>query len=107
MPPGHVVWHGTLDTGHKPTVGRRAEEEPTVTTVLPLITDNDVAERARGCPAGKHGVTWARERSIRRMVRLVPVLPVPDHLSCLRRQDPRRCGQPFDRHGRAVHSRAL
>jgi hypothetical protein len=71
VPPGHIVWHGTLDTGHKPAVGRRAEEEPTVTAVLPLIIDNDVAERARGCPAGKHGVTWARERSIRRMVRLV------------------------------------
>jgi len=69
--PGHIVWHGTLDTGHKPTVGRSAKDEPTVTAVLPLITDNDIAERAQGCPEGKHATTWARERSIRRMVRLV------------------------------------
>jgi len=71
VPPGHIVWRGTLDEGHKPAVGRRAEEEPTVTAVLPLITDDDIAVRAQGCPAGKHAGTWARERSIRRMVRLV------------------------------------
>jgi DNA-binding CsgD family transcriptional regulator len=71
VPPGHIVWHGTLDTGHKPKVGRAVEDEPTVTAVLPLITDNDIAERAQGCPAGKHPATWARDRSIRRMVRLV------------------------------------
>ncbi len=70
VPPGHIVWQGTLDTGHKPVVGRRAEDEPTVTAVLPLITDNDIAERAQGCPSGKHGATWGRDRSIRRMVRL-------------------------------------
>lgn len=71
VPPGHIVWRGTLDQGHKPAVGRRAEDEPTVTAVLPLITDGDVVERAQGCPAGKHAGTWARERSIRRLVRLV------------------------------------
>jgi hypothetical protein len=70
VPPGHIVWQGTLDTGHRPVVGRRAEDEPTVTAVLPLITDDDIAERARGCPSGKHGATWGRDRSIRRMVRL-------------------------------------
>jgi len=71
VPPGHIVWRGTLDDGHKPAVGRKAEEEPTVTAVLPLITDGDIAERAQGCPAEKHARTWARERSIQRMVRLV------------------------------------
>lgn len=71
VPPGHIVWRGTLDEGHKPTVGRRAEEEPTVTAVLPLITDGDIAVRAQGCPTGKHAGTWARERSIRRLARLV------------------------------------
>lgn len=71
VPPGHIVWRGTLDEGHKPRVGRPIEEEPTVTAVLPLITDEDIAERARGCPEGKHGRTWAHERDIRRIVRLV------------------------------------
>jgi len=71
VPPGHIVWRGTLDGGHKPAVGRKAEEEPTVTAVLPLITDGDIVARAQGCPAGKHAGMWARERSIRRMVRLV------------------------------------
>jgi len=71
VPPGHIVWRGTLDDGHKPAVGRKAEEEPTVTAVLPLITDGDIAERDQGCPPDKHAGTWARERSIQRMVRLV------------------------------------
>jgi hypothetical protein len=51
VPPGYIVWRGTLDGGHKPAVGRRAEDEPTVTAVLPLITDGDVVERAQGRPA--------------------------------------------------------
>jgi predicted transcriptional regulator len=71
VPPGYIVWRGTFDDGHKPPFGRRAEDEPTVTAVLPLITVADVAERGRGYPAGKHPGTWARERNIRRMVRLV------------------------------------
>jgi hypothetical protein len=71
VPPGHVVWRGTRDEGRKPPAGRRAEDEPTVTAVLPLITDEDIAERIRGCPEGKHGRTWARERDIQRVVRLV------------------------------------
>jgi len=71
VPPGHIVWRGALDKGHKPAVGRKAEEEPTVTAVLPLITDGDIVERTQGCPEGQHAGTWARERSIRRMVRLV------------------------------------
>lgn len=71
VPPGHLVWRGTLDEGRKGPVGRRAEDEPTVTAVLPLITAEDIAELARGCPKGKHARTWARERDIRRVVRLV------------------------------------
>jgi len=71
VPPGHIVWRGTLDTGHKPPFGQRAEDEPTVTAVLPLITNDDITEMVQGCPAEKHPRTWARERGIRRMVRLV------------------------------------
>jgi DNA-binding CsgD family transcriptional regulator len=71
VPPGHIVWHGTLDEGHKPAVGRSATEEPTVTAVLPLITADDVAVRAQGCPEGQHAATWARQRSIRRLARMV------------------------------------
>lgn len=69
--PGHIVWRGTLDEGRKPRAGRRAEEEPTVTAVLSLITAEDIAELARGCPKGKHARTWRHERDIRRVVRLV------------------------------------
>ena len=68
---GHIVWRGTLDEGRKPTAGRRAEDEPTVTATLPLITADDMAELVQGCPKGKHGHTWSRERDIRRVVRLV------------------------------------
>ena len=61
VPPGHIVWRGTLDEGRKPPAGRRAEDEPTVTSVLPLITAQDIVELSGGCPKGKHGRTWARE----------------------------------------------
>ena len=71
VPPGHIVWRGTLDEGRKPPAGRRAEDEPTVTTVLPLITAEDIAELAQGCPKGMPARTWAHERDIRRVVRLV------------------------------------
>jgi hypothetical protein len=69
--PGHIVWRGTLDEGRKPPAGRRAEDEPTVTAVLPLITAGDIAELAQGCPKGTNACTWSRERTIRRVVRLV------------------------------------
>jgi hypothetical protein len=71
VPPGHVVWRGVLDQGGKPPAGRRAEEEPTVTAVLPLITAEDMAKLAQGCPRDQHGRTWAHERDISRVVRLV------------------------------------
>lgn len=69
--PGCLVWRGTLDTGHKPPYGQRTEDEPTVTAVLPLITAEDIAELVQGCPEGKTSHEWSRERSIRRMVRVV------------------------------------
>jgi len=69
--PGHVVWRGTLDEGRKPPAGRRAEDEPTVTAVLPLITDKDIAEMAQGCPAGQPARSWAHQRDVRRVARLV------------------------------------
>ena len=71
VPAGHLVWRGTLDEGRKVPAGRRAEDEPTVTAVLPLITAEDLAEMAQGCPKGKHGSIWAHERDVRRVVRLV------------------------------------
>jgi hypothetical protein len=71
VPPGHIVWRGTLDDGHKPLPGRKAGEEPTVTAVLPLVTAEDIVERVQGCPPGTDGQTWARQRNIRRVVRLV------------------------------------
>jgi hypothetical protein len=71
VPPGYIVWRGTLDEGKKPSLGRRAEDEPTVTAVLPLITAEDIEERAQGCPPGINGRTWAHERDIRYVVRLV------------------------------------
>jgi len=71
VPPGHIVWRGTLDQGRKPPAGRRTEEEPTVTAVLPLITAEDMAEAAQGCPAGQNARQWARQRDIRRIARLV------------------------------------
>ncbi len=71
VPPGHIVWRGTLDSGRKAQAGRRAEDEPTVTAVLPLITEEDLAEVAQGCPKGKHGTIWAYERDVRRAARLV------------------------------------
>ena len=71
VPPGYIVWRSTLDEGHKPPAGRRAEDEPTVTAVLPSITDDDIAEIAQGCPEGKHASTWAHERDVRRVARLV------------------------------------
>jgi hypothetical protein len=71
LPPGHIVWRGALDEGRKPPAGRRAEDEPTITAVLPLITDEDVGERVQGCPKGLPAGTWAHQRDIRRVVRLV------------------------------------
>jgi hypothetical protein len=69
--PGHVVWRGTLDEGRKPPAGRRAEDEPTVTAVLPLITSADIAAMAQGCPAGQRAGSWAHQRDVRRVARLV------------------------------------
>ena len=71
VPPGHLVWHGTCDVGHKQSHGQRAEDEPTVTAVLPLVTDNDINEAAQGCPRDKAPWQWSHERDIRRIVRLV------------------------------------
>lgn len=71
VPPGHIVWRGTLDDGKKPRIGRRTKDEPTVTAVLPLITAEDIEERAQGCPPDIRARTWARERDIRCVVRLV------------------------------------
>jgi len=65
VPPGYIVWRGTLDEGHKPPAGRRAEEEPTVTAILPLITSEDITEAATSCPKGKNPNIWAHERDIR------------------------------------------
>lgn len=69
--PGHIVWRGTLDEGRKPPAGRRAEDEPTVTGVLPLISDADIADLTEGCPTDQRAGTWMHRRDIRRVVRLV------------------------------------
>lgn len=71
VPPGYVVWRAALDPGKKPPVGQAPEEQPTVSAILPLITPEDIAERAQGCPPGKYRPTWARERDTQRIVRLV------------------------------------
>ena len=71
VPPGHIVWRGTLDVGHKQPGGLRAGDEPTVTAVLPLITANDIVQAAQGCPQDKPPRTWAHERDMRRIARLV------------------------------------
>jgi hypothetical protein len=71
VPPGHIVWRGTLDPGHKLPANLRAEEEPTVTAVLPLVTAEDIAEAAQGCPRGQTATQWAHQRDIRRIARLV------------------------------------
>jgi hypothetical protein len=71
VPPGCLVWHGTCDVGHKQSHGQRAEDEPTVTAVLPLVTDDDINEAAQGCPRDKTPRQWSHERDIRRIVRLV------------------------------------
>lgn len=71
VPPGHIVWRAALDPGRKPPAGQPAAEQPTVSAILPLITPEDIAERAQGCPSDKHGPAWARERDTRRIVRLV------------------------------------
>ena len=71
VPPGHIVWRGALDPGHKPPAKQRAEEQPTVTAVLPLITAEDMAEAAQGCPKGQNASRWAHQRDIRRIVRLI------------------------------------
>jgi hypothetical protein len=69
--PGHIVWRGTRDEGRKRPAGLQAEDEPTITAVLPLMTDEDIAERVRGCPKGQRASTWTHQRDIRRVVRLV------------------------------------
>ncbi len=71
VPPGHIVWRGTLDEGRKPPAGRRAEEEPTVTAILPLITPEDITEAASGCPKGKNPNIWSHERDTRKIARLI------------------------------------
>ncbi len=42
-----------------------------MTAVLPLITAEDIEERAQGCPPDIRARTWAHERDIRYVVRLV------------------------------------
>jgi hypothetical protein len=71
VPPGHIVWRAALDPGRKPPAGQAAGEGPTVSAILPLITAEDIAERVQGRPPGTHSATWAHERDIRRIVRLV------------------------------------
>lgn len=71
VPPGHLVWHGTLDVGRKQPYGQRAEDEPSITAILPLITAEDIVEAAQGCPKDKLPRIWSHERDTRRIVRLV------------------------------------
>jgi hypothetical protein len=71
VPPGSIVWRGTMDDGHKPKAGRPTEDEPTVTAILPLITPEDLAEIARGCPPDQHAYHWAHQRDIQRIARVV------------------------------------
>ena len=71
VPPGHIVWRGALDPGHKPPAKQRSAEQPTVTAVLPLITAEDMAEAAQGCPKGQNASRWAHQRDIRHIGRLI------------------------------------
>lgn len=71
VPPGHLVWRGSLDPGHKSPVHQRAEQGPSVTAVLPLITAEEIAEAAQGRPSDQTTAQWTHQRDIRRMVRLV------------------------------------
>ena len=73
VPPGHIVWRGTLDDGRKGPGARPAAEEPTVTAVLPLVTAEDIAEAASGCPKDQNASAWAHARDIRRTPSSIPM----------------------------------
>jgi len=67
---GYLVWTATRDEGQKARPGQRTEEYGTVTVALPLVTDDDIAEKLTPCPRGA-ARTRSRQRDITRLARIV------------------------------------
>jgi hypothetical protein len=67
---GYLVWTATADEGQKAQPGKRTEEYGSVTVALPLVTDEDIAEKLRPCPRSEIRAR-SRERDVTRLVRVV------------------------------------
>lgn len=67
---GCLVWTATRDEGQKARPGKRTEEYGTATVALPLVTDDDIAEKLRPCPRGQ-APARNRQRDITRLARIV------------------------------------
>ncbi len=67
---GYLVWTATKDEGQKAHPGKRTEEYGTVTVALPLVTDDDIAERLTRCPPSEIAER-NRRRDMTRLVRLM------------------------------------
>lgn len=67
---GYLVWTATQDEGQKARPGKPTEEYGTVTVALPLVTDDDIAERLTPCSPSEIRAR-SRQRDITRLVRLV------------------------------------
>jgi len=67
---GCLVWATTRDEGQKARPGKRTEEYGTVTVALPLVTDDDIAEKLTPCPPGQARVR-SQQRDVTRLARMV------------------------------------
>jgi hypothetical protein len=68
---GSLVWSCTADEGQKAEPGKRTEDYKTVTVLLPLVTDDELADRTAPQPAQGDKRQRARVRDQQRAVRLV------------------------------------
>jgi transposase len=68
---GTLIWTCTADEGQKAIPGKRTEEYKTVTVALPLVTDEDLADRTAGKTPPRKAAEKAKERDKRRLARIV------------------------------------
>jgi len=68
---GSLIWTCTADVGQKAEPGKRTEAYKSITVRLPLVTNEDLADRTDKKVAHRQRQASARARDIQRLVRLV------------------------------------
>lgn len=68
---GSLIWTCTADEGKKAEPGKRTEDYKSVTLVLPLVAQADIAARTGAAPPTDQGRAATRERDKRQLARVV------------------------------------